>query len=306
MSFILSDEIEKKMYGGLTMFSPILKKIVVVGVLAFTGSMYAVDTWKPQARYAALAARYQQIYAQEEQALLQEFFTLCNITQAEWEEFKLTCKDAYLIDEKQKIHEACSRCSWPVSPAIKTRFGNLLQQSHIFRPIELHRDNSPTYHEMYALQSAVVIDEALANTLRSNSDEVDAGLLHEMAHLRFDDDFVTFCMYKLKNSIARYGTTDQRMLWKVVSAIKNKVNNATSFDEAGWQSFTKRWYHFRERRADIFSGLIDIKYAQAWVAFWKKFKQGILVETVHNDDHPSAMVRHEYMNRLTNEMAQSA
>ena len=105
--------------------------------------------------------------------------------------------------------------------------------------------------------------------------EMESSILHEIQHIKFHDNFIAFCLTRLLDQTFFFA------IWR-------------------WNNWLKDWQHFRERRADLFSGLIDKTYAQARVHLFQSYLARF--GDYQSETHPSIKERYLYMQDLCDRM----
>lgn len=245
---------------------------------------------------ADLAARYKSALQQEEQQLFSKLLDVFGLTQAQWQSFK---KDYayynYPAYEKRELDAAKQRCSSEISPALKQKILNIIAKTPIKHSITIARDHSPQGSDIVAMQNALIVDEERFNRIYTKDEHVQAILWHEMNHILHEDELVVRSLSVLRDlAINRSDYSGWLGKWA------DKI--MPHYSEEKWQSSIYPWYKFRERRADLLSGLADKANACALVEVFERFGRCCAERDDHL--HPSMSERLAYMSKLKAEVAQ--
>src|SRR5581483_7289334 len=233
------------------MFFPKIKNhcLVIIALLFSFGMQTKLS--------ASTEARYKAMLQAEEKQLLGNLIAVFGITFAEWESFKSTYESSnYSSYENHEIQSIQERCKESVSELLKQKILSIIAQSPIRRPITIIRDRSPHGHDIFALQNTLVVDEERFNHNYAQDHQVHAIIWHEIMHILHEDDLIMRCLSVLRHTAIN---TSDHTGWLRTWGEKVKAH----YSEEKWKRALVPWCMFRERRADLLSGLANQSNAQA-------------------------------------------
>jgi hypothetical protein len=244
--------------------------------------------------------RYQKQLEAENNEFMNAFLESFGISQSEWIEFKKTCENDFCESEKKFKNQAQSRCSKQLSPKLKALISLVLNNANLKRSIEVIPDESHDEYvsEAETFRSLMIINEQRFNKLHTDDDQAVAKLWHEVIHLYNDDVFTDFCLRTLKSKVEDGSSYINWFNLGWFGDFIKKVREC--FNETKWHITYRKWLLFRERRADMLSGLISPEMAQAWVAMLKNYVANC--RDCDDGEHPSGIERLAYMTKLRDEL----
>lgn len=246
----------------------------------------------------SVVRQYKNQLEAEDRALMNDFLDSFGITLYEWHEFKKTCEKDFQRSEQKVKHDAQARCGKPISDRLKVMIASVINKANIPRSIEIIRDNSPDFADMGTLRSLMLVDETHFNKIHPQEDQAIAKIWHEVMHLYHDDSFIQFCLKDLKNKAI---SSSSYVNWFNLGWFGDFIKKVRErFNLNKWEITHNKWRLFRERRADMLSGLISPQIANAWVTIWKNYM--INYVDCSDGDHPLAAERLAYMTKLRDEM----
>jgi hypothetical protein len=245
---------------------------------------------------ASVADRVRADLKSEEQRLLGDFCAAFGITASEWESFKKQYEyNNYSDYESRELDDIKKRCSTAVSDLLRQKILAILAQSPIKRAIKVVRDHSPTGSDIVALQNTLVVDEERFTRNYPEDSQIQAIIWHEITHIMHEDDLIMRALAVLRDTALN---TSSYSGW--LRTWGDKVKD--KFNESQYQSSLVPWYHFRERRADLLSGLADKANAAALAQAFKRFSS--VATEKHDNLHPTMATRVAYLNKLHSDITQ--
>ena len=244
-----------------------------------------------------VAPWYENCLNQEEKELRTQLMTMVDVKdESEWQEAKNNLNDDYRQACKEATALECA--NKPLPDKIITAIYGVLSNSKIqnilgvarveqapdksfvkiFRygapAITIARGNDKIEADAATDRYTVLIDPEVLLETHANTAEIEATIAHEIIHILNDDDFEVFCIYKL--------------------CTKKKRKKRGRF-----KKIMNKWEQSQERRADMFSGLFDVKYAQA---NRDNFLRNMPKREGKPTTHPTDRQRYEYMAELVKAM----
>lgn len=245
---------------------------------------------------ASVSDRVRSTLQAEERQLLGNLISIFGLSFAEWQSFKNEYNHHnYSLYEQREVQDIQNRCKEQISQLLKQKILAIIAQSPISRPITVVRDHSPTGSDIIALQNTLIVDEERFNRNYPHDNHIQAIIWHEIMHIIHEDDLIMRCLAVLRDTALNSSNYSG---WLRTWGDKVKSH----FNEAQWQAAVVPWYQFRERRADLLSGLAHRANAPALIEVFKRFNS---FATEKNDNlHPSMATRHSYMAQLESQLAQ--
>lgn len=198
-----------------------MKSILIASVLLSVPAL----SWA--AAPSTIATTYLSNFAQQEQQLFTDLALNGGLSKAEWEQLKAKQWPVYLKQEAEEKAQFRSRYQQPASNDMQSCFNQALQLAGMSGVELINTSDSSDQIDMWALGSAICINETTVRAAYGNNNEIIAALLHELGHIRHKDDFHAHCLINLRS-----------------------INH----------SLLRQWYHLREFRADVtalIAGYID-------------------------------------------------
>jgi len=226
--------------------------------------------------WGSVSQKYIQHFQKENRQMMHDLCALApGMTPINWHTRKFYAKGYYEQEENLMI-ENWKFSDEKIPQLLKDKITMLIRKMNIDpKEIKVFHTNK----SLGVTQSILLIDECLCQGVKRdiNNDIIDALILHEMQHILHDDSFLEGCVSSLYD-------LNKKMI--------NKKN---------WFSFKKKLSHMKEKRADIFAGLVDLKCPSALSSFLQ-----------HNGStskdsltHPAHSVRVAYLNKLHREMLEA-
>lgn len=224
--------------------------------------------------WSPVAQKYIEKLNAEEEALMQEFFNMCNITQEKWQ-FILKGIVALYNEASQKLIAQSKESSKELSRRVK-----LVMNSIHLADDRIKILSDDTAFQMQTTQQSIQLNEK--RCLKMKNAEFDASVLHELMHILHDEGFqYTFIRF---------------------FASKLQVNHKL------FNSFSLRFKNFAERRADMLAALVDPTHAIALAgSFQLSYTAEWFARAMDSteDEHPYCYQRKAYLNKLHQEMIEA-
>lgn len=222
---------------------------------------------------SSIFQKYEQNFSQQEQLILADMIWIAGLNQLQWEQFKSQHYKTYLAAEEEERAKLRSQRNQPPSHDIQVCFNKAVQLAHFPYPIELIRVDHD-YFDMWSMGSAICVNESLIRSLYQTEEEITSMFLHELAHIKYKDDFYRYCLNTLMDG---------------------KLTSYASH----WKELLIKLYHLREKRADImgFESAPYIQYIDARIEFLRRnnFSEEAIT-------HPSSADRIANLHNLKNQL----
>jgi Zn-dependent protease with chaperone function len=217
--------------------------------------------------------KYEKDFAQQERQIVSDMIWIAGLNESRWEQFKSQHFEAYFAAEVQKKANLRAQFNQSVSYDIQSCFNKAIQLAHYPYPIELISVDHD-YFDMWSLGSAICINEPLIRSLYQTEEEIIAVFLHELAHIKYKDDFYKYCLNTL-------------------------MDGRSTFYASRWNALLIKFYHLREKRADImgFESAPHHQYIDARIEFLRRNDFSDEATT-----HPSSENRIAYLQHLKNQL----
>jgi hypothetical protein len=261
-----------------------IRKIVIFAFfIAMATCMLPVHALNLSFFGSSVAQQYNQMLAKEDEEIRQEFFALNGVTigKEEWN----TLKEQHVAELHDLIVNNIKYSEKPLSEAIQRLVQSMLKSQGMHNVTILRATQDDSGIAAYG-RNYIVICVQYINSMCTSHTQTQAVLLHEIMHIKNDDELEKYCQAKLAQNNPHITTDEQ----------------ANEFDKKFIELMKKRHY-LNEKRADIQAGLVGINYARAFKAFLEKlYKNNPLF--AGDETHPSHQVRIAYMTELINAIDQ--
>lgn len=223
-----------------------------------------------------LKKQYQTEFKQEEQVLMQEFFTMTEIDGQDWSEYKQTLIPQFVEFNGNLQEKLINDCPQPLPDTIISRVQELMKKTDLdARKIAIigNKDYLGQDAIMCAGGSFIVINEPKLEANQFSALDIDAMLLHEMHHLLYEDYLNKSLMYMFIH--------------------QHRSDLALTKE---WTSFHRKWNHFMEKRVDISVGLLAKDYCQS--------RLNCAPAEQASENSPSKATHVAYMSKLLKQLEQ--
>jgi hypothetical protein len=241
--------------------------------------------------YEAVTKKYIAQFEQESKEILAEYCKILGATQEQIDYFKVTAFPSY-EHQRQKWALTLKMNSAPVPGSLLKKIEYMLNKFFIdLKGITIVRNvglNSEFGVCEYSFQVGILpcckydfINTKFECNFSLTDEALEAVLIHEVQHILHNDN------YKL-------------IALKWYSGTINK-----SYDKQALDKLFERYSKFHERRADIITGLADIKYCKGLIDFFHEMQRRDYSESAENSTHEVTPVRTTYMKKLLLEIEET-
>lgn len=205
-------------------------------------------------------------FVQKERQLFLGLASTRQLNASEWEAFKKEQYPLYLKAESERKNSLKSKYSQSINPKIYHDFNKALHSAGM-KNIELISVGD-TSTDMWAMTTAVCVNESVVQRTHADDNEIIASFLHELGHIQHRDDFHKYCL----NALRKYTITDVQQ----------------------WNDLLYQWSHLREERADLTA--VSAGYIDGRISFFARNNFPA------SDTHPSAQNHTAYLISLKNQL----
>lgn len=209
--------------------------------------------------YDAVASKLTEYFAQQENEIMNKFFSLGSLTLESWQQWKLACEKNFSTFEQQ-CKKACIGHHQAPATTLVHKVQLLLQK---YGHEQLNIVPS-TEWLMSAYDSFITINDRDV----AHDRWLEHHVLHELEHIKNRDFFIGYCMHE----------------WLLCNG--NKISKQKT------DAFFKQFNHFKETRAELFA-LLNKKMTnkESHYAYIKRYQQHCFGRRSYNDathNHPSS------------------
>lgn len=238
--------------------------------------------------YKAVTEKYITQLAAEEDELMQEYLKITGLTKEELDFYRVTAYPYYMQTRCEEIARMKANAA-PLPKELLKKAQTMLKMFFIdANKISIIRNPQYTVNcaacgisLQFGSSYCCPYDfkEKSNNCGFKFSDEaLEATLLHEIQHIMHDDAYehttLNWCLH----------------------------NQHRNYDKKAYAKFLETYSKFKERRADIMTGLTDITYCNRSIKCFEELQINDPGENILNSTHESHPVRMTYMRKLLKEM----